>query len=196
MHTGNAECYITPSLVPWVNLSILFVCSLSSHSLDCISCSYEEMCDTPIGTTGRSLAKKWNGSKKLMCRGAEGVSSHQYHYRCSTKRDLALNKERRLTCHLTKEPDTKPNHACNLLIMNWVNKKVPQPRIFPNIKQNIIISFEINLFKLFNIIVSFWQLYTNQFLWRRFRMEEIFPGPFDIAAILKSPTFQKIFADN
>ena len=34
---------------------------LSSHSLDCISCSHEEMCDTPFGTTRWSPAKKWNG---------------------------------------------------------------------------------------------------------------------------------------
>ena len=54
------QSYITSSLAPWVNPSILFVCSLSSHSLDCISCSYEEMCDAPIGTTSWAPAKKWN----------------------------------------------------------------------------------------------------------------------------------------
>ena len=50
MHIGNAMLH-NSSLAPWVNSSILFVCSLSSHSLNCISCSYEEMCDAPIGTT-------------------------------------------------------------------------------------------------------------------------------------------------
>ena len=49
---------------------------LFSHSLDCISSSYEEMCDDPIGTTRWSPAKKWNGLKFLMYHGAEGVSSH------------------------------------------------------------------------------------------------------------------------
>ena len=68
------QCYITPLLHFELTRALLFVCSLSYHSLDCISCSYEEMCDTPIETTSWSPAKKWNGSKKLMCRG--GVSSH------------------------------------------------------------------------------------------------------------------------
>ena len=52
MHTGNAECYIKPLLALELTqsyCSLFFV--LSSHSLDCISCSYEEMCDAPIGTT-------------------------------------------------------------------------------------------------------------------------------------------------
>ena len=49
----------------WINPSILFICSLSSHSLDFISCSREEMCDAHIGTTSWSPAKKWNGLKKL-----------------------------------------------------------------------------------------------------------------------------------
>ena len=50
---------------------------LSSHSLDCISCSHEEMCDAPIGTISWSPAKKWNGLKKLMYSGGgEGVWSH------------------------------------------------------------------------------------------------------------------------
>ena len=39
---------------------------LFSHSLDCISCSHEEMCDTPIGTTGWFTGQDWNGLKKLM----------------------------------------------------------------------------------------------------------------------------------
>ena len=44
--------------------SVLFVCSLSSRSLDFIWCSGKEMCVTPIGTTGWSpVVKKWNGSK-------------------------------------------------------------------------------------------------------------------------------------
>ena len=62
MHTGNAERYITPLLA--LELTQAY-CSfvLFSHSLDCISCSYEEMCDTPIGTTSWSPAKKWNGLK-------------------------------------------------------------------------------------------------------------------------------------
>ena len=65
MHTGNAECYISPSLAPWVNPNIFFVCSLSSQCLDCISCSYEEMCDTPIGTTSWSPAVKRNGFEEV-----------------------------------------------------------------------------------------------------------------------------------
>ena len=67
MHKGM-QCYITPLLAIWVNPSLivrLFVCSLSSHSLDCISCSYEEMCDTPIGITRWSPTKMGNGLKKL-----------------------------------------------------------------------------------------------------------------------------------
>ena len=65
------------SLALWANPSILFVCSLSSHSLDCISCGYEEMSDTPIGITSWSPAKKWNGSKKLRYSGGgRGISSH------------------------------------------------------------------------------------------------------------------------
>ena len=39
---------------------------LSSHSLDCISCSHVEMCDTPIGTTRWFTGQDWNVSKKLM----------------------------------------------------------------------------------------------------------------------------------
>ena len=52
MHKG-IQCYITPLLHFELTRAFLFVCSfvLSSHSLDCISCSYEEMCDAPIGTT-------------------------------------------------------------------------------------------------------------------------------------------------
>ena len=76
MHKGNAMLH-NSSLAPSVNPSpycSFVLCSLSSHSLDCISCSYEEMCDAPIGTTSWSPAKKWNGSKKLTCHG-EGVSS-------------------------------------------------------------------------------------------------------------------------
>ena len=68
MHIGNAMLHNSPSCA-WINPSILFVCSLSSHSLDCISCSYKEMCDAPIGTTSWSPAKKRNGSKKLMYSG-------------------------------------------------------------------------------------------------------------------------------
>ena len=77
MHKGM-QCYITPL---WVNPSLivrLFVCSFVrlfffSHSLDCISCSHEEMCDTPIGTTSWSPAKKWNGFEEDDLTGAEGV---------------------------------------------------------------------------------------------------------------------------
>ena len=72
MHIGNAMLHNSSSCA-WLNPSILFVCSLSSHSLDCISCSYEEMCDAPIGTTSWSPAKKWNGSKKLTYLGGRGV---------------------------------------------------------------------------------------------------------------------------
>ena len=50
MHKGM-QCYITPLLHFELTQALLFVCSLSSHSLDCISCSYEEMYDAPIGTT-------------------------------------------------------------------------------------------------------------------------------------------------
>ena len=78
MHKGNAMLH-NSSLAPSVNPSLycsFVLCSLSSHSLDCISCSYEEMCGAPIGTTSWTPAKKWNGSKKLMCRGAGGVLSH------------------------------------------------------------------------------------------------------------------------
>ena len=48
--------------------ALLFVCSLFffSHSLDCISCSHEEICDAPIGTTRWSPAKIEMVSKKLM----------------------------------------------------------------------------------------------------------------------------------
>ena len=96
MHTGNAECYITPSLALWVKPSlivILFVCFLSSHSLDCISCSYEEMCDAPIGTTSWSPAKRWNGSKKLTYSGSRGgivlyIYIYIYTYMKSSSREL------------------------------------------------------------------------------------------------------------
>ena len=71
MHIGNAMLH-NSSLAPWVNPSILFVCSLSSHSLDCISCSHKEMCDAPIGTTSWSPAVKWNGLKKLTYSGGRG----------------------------------------------------------------------------------------------------------------------------
>ena len=58
-------------------LFVLFVCSLSSCSLDCIWCSGKEMCVAPIGTTSWSpAAKKWNGSKSWCNVGAEGVTSH------------------------------------------------------------------------------------------------------------------------
>ena len=39
---------------------------LCSFSLDCISCSHKEMCDTPIGTTRWFTSQDWNGLKKLM----------------------------------------------------------------------------------------------------------------------------------
>ena len=74
MHKGM-QCYITPLLyfeLTQAHIVRLFVCSLSSHSLDYISCSHEEMCDTPIGTTSWSPAKKWNGSKKLTYSGGRG----------------------------------------------------------------------------------------------------------------------------
>ena len=37
------------------------------------------MCDAPIGTISWSPAVKWNGSKQLTYRGAEGASSHLSH---------------------------------------------------------------------------------------------------------------------
>ena len=52
MHKGM-QCYITPLLhieLTQAHIVRLFFV-LSSHSLDCISCSHEEMCDAPIGTT-------------------------------------------------------------------------------------------------------------------------------------------------
>ena len=60
MHIGNAMLHNFSSCA-WINPSILFICSLSSCSLDCISCSYEEMCNAPIGTTSWSPAVKRNG---------------------------------------------------------------------------------------------------------------------------------------
>ena len=36
---------------------------LSSHSLDCISCSHEEMCDTSMGTNRWFTGQNWNGLK-------------------------------------------------------------------------------------------------------------------------------------
>ena len=47
MHTGNGECYITSLFA--LELTQAY-CSffLFSHSLDCISCSYKEMCDAPV----------------------------------------------------------------------------------------------------------------------------------------------------
>ena len=67
MHIGNAMLHnSSPAL--WINPSLivcLFVCSLSSHSLDCISCSYEEMGDAPVGTTSWSPAKKRNGFEEV-----------------------------------------------------------------------------------------------------------------------------------
>ena len=47
MHKGM-QCYITPLLAFKLTQALLFV---FSRSLDCISCSHEEMCDAPIGTT-------------------------------------------------------------------------------------------------------------------------------------------------
>ena len=73
LHNSPSALELTPGI-----LFVLFVCPLSSHSLDCISCSGKEMCDAPIGTTSWSPAvKKWNGSKRLTYRGAEGVTSHR-----------------------------------------------------------------------------------------------------------------------
>ena len=62
---SEMQCYITPCLALELTPSILFVlfvCSLTSHSLDCIWCSGKEMCVAPIETTSWSPAvKKWNG---------------------------------------------------------------------------------------------------------------------------------------
>ena len=46
------------------------------------------MCDAPIGTTSWSPAVKWNGLKKLMYRGAEGVSSQLYILLHNTNRSV------------------------------------------------------------------------------------------------------------
>ena len=46
--------------------------ALFSHSLDCISCSHREMCDTPIGTTRWFTGLDWNGLTKLMYSGGRG----------------------------------------------------------------------------------------------------------------------------
>ena len=50
MHKG-IQFYITPLLALCVNPSLIVRWFFFSRSLDCISCSYEEMCDAPIGTT-------------------------------------------------------------------------------------------------------------------------------------------------
>ena len=74
MHKGNATLHNT-SLAPWVNPSIFFVCSFSSHSLDCISCCYEEMCDTlsePL-VDHRPRSEMF---EEVDVSGAEWVSSH------------------------------------------------------------------------------------------------------------------------
>ena len=72
MLTGMQSATILLVLHFELTPSILFVCSFFSRSLDCISCSSNEMCDAPIGTTSWSPAVKWNGSKKLMYRGGRG----------------------------------------------------------------------------------------------------------------------------
>ena len=46
LHNSPSALELTPSL-----FFVLFVCSLSSRSLDCIWCSGKEMSFTPIGTT-------------------------------------------------------------------------------------------------------------------------------------------------
>ena len=59
----------------WVNPSpycSFVLCSFFSHSLDCISCSHEEMCDNPIGTTRWFTGQDWNGLKNLMYSGGWG----------------------------------------------------------------------------------------------------------------------------
>ena len=68
MHIGNAmlhnSSFLHLVLTQAHFVRLFFI--LSSHSLDCISCSHEEMCNTPIGTTRWSPVKKWNGLKKLI----------------------------------------------------------------------------------------------------------------------------------
>ena len=74
MHRGM-QCYITPLLALWVNPSSYCSFVLSSHSLDCLSCSQEEMCDAPFGTTRWSPAKIEVVWRSWCNVGAEWVSS-------------------------------------------------------------------------------------------------------------------------
>ena len=62
MHKGNEMLHNSPSALELTQAYCSFVrLFFFSHSLDCISCSYEEMCDAPIGTTSWSPAVKRNG---------------------------------------------------------------------------------------------------------------------------------------
>ena len=74
IYTKGMQCYITPLLHFELTQTYFSFVRLFffSHSLDCISCGREEMCDAPIGTASWSPAQKWNGSKKLMYAGCRG----------------------------------------------------------------------------------------------------------------------------
>ena len=94
MHTGNAECYITPLLaLESTQAYYSFVRSLFfSHSLDCISCSYEEICDAPVGTASWSPAKKRNGFKEVHVFG--GPSGYRHNPICAgVSKNINIHKQ-------------------------------------------------------------------------------------------------------
>ena len=65
------QFYMTPLLYFELTQAHIVRLFFFSHSLDCISCGRKEMCDTPIGTTSWSPAKKRNGFEEDDLSGAQ-----------------------------------------------------------------------------------------------------------------------------